>query len=47
MRAENVDDEQLAARMASVWMGRDDHYSELRGHNTKPLHKVEMSYIGG
>lgn len=47
MRAENVDDEQLAARMASVWTGRDDHYSELRGHNTKPLHKVEMSYIGG
>jgi cyclic pyranopterin phosphate synthase len=47
MRTENVNDEQLAARMASVWMGRDDHYSELRGHNTKPLHKVEMSYIGG
>jgi cyclic pyranopterin phosphate synthase len=40
-------DEQLAARMASVWMGRDDHYSEMRGKNTAPLHKIEMSYIGG
>lgn len=40
-------DEQLAARLASVWVGRNDHYSEIRGKNTAPLHKIEMSYIGG
>ncbi|MCI2809186.1 GTP 3',8-cyclase MoaA [Eoetvoesiella caeni] len=40
-------DEQLAARMASIWTGRDDHYSEMRGKNTASLHKIEMSYIGG
>ncbi|HWK60889.1 MAG TPA: GTP 3',8-cyclase MoaA [Eoetvoesiella sp.] len=40
-------DGQLAERLAGVWRGRDDQYSELRGRNTAPLHKVEMSYIGG
>lgn len=40
-------DEALAARMASIWTGRDDHYSEIRGKNTATLHKIEMSYIGG
>ncbi|MEO6984616.1 MAG: GTP 3',8-cyclase MoaA [Paralcaligenes sp.] len=43
-----ADDDALAARLASVWGARDDHYSELRGHATTTLQKkIEMSYIGG
>ena len=41
------DDEQLLARMAAIWQGRDDHYSEQRGLETVQRQKVEMSYIGG
>jgi cyclic pyranopterin phosphate synthase len=47
-------DEQIAAAVAHIWQGRDDHYSELRAAlpadtslpdgNAK---RVEMSYIGG
>ena len=40
-------DEQLAARMAGIWTGRDDHYSEQRGKETFERQKIEMSYIGG
>jgi cyclic pyranopterin phosphate synthase len=40
-------DEQLAARLASIWTGRGDRYSELRGRQTAPQQKIEMSYIGG
>ncbi|SAI69226.1 molybdenum cofactor biosynthesis protein [Bordetella ansorpii] len=47
-------DEQLAARLASVWGARADNYSERRaGHasDSDPAgpapRKVEMSYIGG
>jgi len=40
-------DEQLAARLAGIWRGRDDRYSEQRGHETAQRGKVEMSYIGG
>ncbi|HEY9460005.1 MAG TPA: GTP 3',8-cyclase MoaA [Paralcaligenes sp.] len=43
----NASDEQIAARLATVWMGRDDHYSELRGKETLKEKKIEMSYIGG
>lgn len=40
-------DQELAGRMASIWTGRDDHYSELRGKATERRKKIEMSYIGG
>ncbi|NGM87109.1 GTP 3',8-cyclase MoaA [Parapusillimonas sp. SGNA-6] len=40
-------DAQIAARIAAIWSGRNDHYSELRGHETTAAKKIEMSYIGG
>jgi cyclic pyranopterin phosphate synthase len=40
-------DEQIAERIAAVWTGRDDRYSELRSAQTDGLHKIEMSFIGG
>ncbi|HEY9279344.1 MAG TPA: GTP 3',8-cyclase MoaA [Eoetvoesiella sp.] len=40
-------DEQLGARMAAIWAGRSDHYSEIRGKETVQKQKIEMSYIGG
>ncbi|MYN14591.1 GTP 3',8-cyclase MoaA [Pusillimonas sp. TS35] len=36
----------ITARIAAIWSGRDDHYSEIRGRQTVG-HKIEMSYIGG
>ncbi|KAA0890102.1 GTP 3',8-cyclase MoaA [Pusillimonas sp. ANT_WB101] len=39
--------DQLAARWAEIWSGRDDHYSEIRGKQTAAARKIEMSYIGG
>jgi len=43
-----ADDELLLARLAAVWQGRRDRYSELRSRTTPGLgQKVEMSYIGG
>jgi cyclic pyranopterin phosphate synthase len=44
---DGASDAQLAARMAAIWSGRDDHYSELRGRETSAAKKIEMSYIGG
>lgn len=47
-------DEQLAARLAAIWGGRADNYSERRGAalpDSGPAgnttRKIEMSYIGG
>jgi cyclic pyranopterin phosphate synthase len=40
-------DEQIASAIGAIWQQRDDRYSELRSENTRELHKVEMSYIGG
>jgi cyclic pyranopterin phosphate synthase len=40
-------DDDIAARIAEVWNGRSDRYSEIRSENTIPLKKIEMSYIGG
>ncbi|OGA73084.1 MAG: cyclic pyranopterin phosphate synthase [Betaproteobacteria bacterium RIFCSPLOWO2_12_FULL_67_28] len=34
-------------RIAAVWNGRSDRYSEIRTAETARLRKVEMSYIGG
>jgi len=49
LRDEAVDDQTLRLRMAALWQGRDDRYSELRqGDATPPdAPRVEMSYIGG
>jgi len=38
-------DEQIAEAVKSIWEGRDDAYSELRGQIETP--RVEMSFIGG
>ncbi|MDF2854699.1 MAG: molybdenum cofactor biosynthesis protein [Neobacillus sp.] len=41
-------DEELAARVTSIWNGRDDRYSDERTEETaKNRKKIEMSYIGG
>ena len=40
-------DDELSERLAAIWRVRTDRYSELRTAATKPLPKVEMSYIGG
>ena len=40
-------DDEIAAKIAAVWTGRDDRYSELRSAQTEGLHKIEMSFIGG
>jgi cyclic pyranopterin phosphate synthase len=41
------DDQGMADYLASIWAGRDDHYSELRGQVSADARKIEMSYIGG
>jgi cyclic pyranopterin phosphate synthase len=40
-------DEALEVALRSIWLARDDRYSEERSAQTVPLTKVEMSYIGG
>ena len=40
-------DAELAERIAALWGGRGDRYSELRSAATVGLPKVEMSHIGG
>lgn len=42
-----LSDNEIAAHIMEMWRGRADRYSELRGSNTAPLQKIEMSYIGG
>ncbi|MDR7271379.1 cyclic pyranopterin phosphate synthase [Pelomonas saccharophila] len=45
---EPVDDGQLASAIASVWGGREDRYSQLRGTAGAAAEpRVEMHYIGG
>jgi cyclic pyranopterin phosphate synthase len=42
------DDATLRERLRSIWQQREDRYSEQRSAARElPLHKVEMSYIGG
>ncbi len=42
------DDAQLRRRIADLWAGRTDRYSQLRRAATElPVRKIEMSYIGG
>jgi cyclic pyranopterin phosphate synthase len=43
-------DDDLVAMIRAAWSGRDDRYSELRDSRRaveRPLHKIEMHYIGG
>ena len=42
-----ADDDVLRDAIVSVWLPRDDRYSEIRTAETARLRKVEMSYIGG
>ena len=49
LRDEHVDDRELLLRLAALWRGRDDRYSEMRQGSDNPPDegRVEMSYIGG
>jgi cyclic pyranopterin phosphate synthase len=40
-------DDELRALIESVWLGREDRYSELRAGLKSAADKVEMYYIGG
>ncbi|MDP1537876.1 MAG: GTP 3',8-cyclase MoaA [Burkholderiales bacterium] len=40
-------DDAILAKIGKVWTQREDRYSEIRGEQTVPLKKIEMSYIGG
>jgi cyclic pyranopterin phosphate synthase len=40
-------DDDIHAAIGKVWTQREDRYSEIRGEQTAPLKKIEMSYIGG
>jgi len=44
---DGVTDDELADRVATIWRGRGDRYSELRSAATSDLPRVEMSHIGG
>ena len=40
-------DEEIAARVRTIWTRRADRYSELRASHASPPPRLEMSYIGG
>lgn len=40
-------DAEIRARLAAIWGGRGDRYSEQRGELSGSRKKIEMSYIGG
>ena len=40
-------DDEISDRIAAIWRGRADRYSEIRSAETPRLQKIEMSYIGG
>jgi cyclic pyranopterin phosphate synthase len=42
-----ADDATIGAFIDKLWRQRGDRYSEIRGQQTAPLKKIEMSYIGG
>jgi cyclic pyranopterin phosphate synthase len=42
-----VSDQELVAKVGSIWGRRGDRYSELRHARTSERPKIEMSYIGG
>ncbi|MHB8404445.1 MAG: GTP 3',8-cyclase MoaA [Gammaproteobacteria bacterium] len=41
------DDETIMQAIRGGWLRREDRYSELRTHVSKPNSRIEMSYIGG
>lgn len=41
------DDASCAERLAALWRGRSDRYSELRGGFERPRKRVEMFLVGG
>jgi GTP 3',8-cyclase len=48
LRDSRSSDETLQQRLASIWRGREDRYSERRATlDASRAAKVEMSYIGG
>ncbi len=52
LRDPEMDDDQIAARMAALWATRDSRYSQVRssgdmGAPTSAAPRIEMSYIGG
>jgi len=44
---DGADDEEIAARVRTIWDRRTDRYSELRASRSSRAPGVEMSYIGG
>jgi len=44
---EGASDDKIAEGLTTIWARRADRYSESRTAETRPLHKVEMSRIGG
>ena len=44
---QGVTDDELEAKVESIWSTRSDRYSELRATQTIDATKIEMSYIGG
>lgn len=42
-----LDDAGISERIAAIWTGRTDRYSELRGEATGGANRIEMSRIGG
>jgi cyclic pyranopterin phosphate synthase len=44
---DGLSDEQLQARLGSIWAKRADRYSETRHPHTTRRGKIEMSYVGG
>ncbi len=47
---EGANDKVLAQRIRTIWMSREDRYSELRSSTSATVnraHRVEMSHIGG
>ena len=44
---EGASNEFINEVITNTWKERSDRYSEMRGKESKTVHKVEMSYIGG
>ena len=44
---DGASDDDIHAAIGGIWTKREDRYSEIRGVQTMPLKKIEMSYIGG
>ncbi len=43
----DTSDDEIEAIISSIWLQRNDRYSEIRSPETSRVPKVEMSYIGG